>query len=261
MIYINSKEKLEQFKNANDFYVIIDFDRTLTTSVSDASMGIIPNFLGGEYLQERIKIHDYYRPLELDYTLSPEERSRIMKEWATTSFTLLSKYLKSEEIIENSLKSANIHLRLGAKEFLKDMHEKDVPVVIMSAGMGNLIKIFLEKQGVLYDNIILISNFFEFRDNKSYIDTNNLISPSNKGYSKVPEEIRNKLDKRESIILFGDIVEDIRMAEENKKEKTLTIGFLDNNIDDNLTIYNKNFDIVLTDNETFETIRDFLGTM
>lgn len=254
MIYINNKEKLEQLKNANDFYVIIDFDRTLTTYESDASMGIIPKFLGGEYLKERIKIHDYYRPLELDYTLSTEERSRIMKEWAATSFTLLSKYLKSEEMIENALENANIHLRLGAKEFLKDMYEKDVPVVIMSAGFGNLIKIFLEKQGVLYDNIILISNFFEFRDNKSYIDINNLISPSNKGYSKVPEDIRSKLDKKENIILCGDIVEDIKMAEENKKEKTLTIGFLDDNIDSNLKVYNKNFDIVLTDNESFDTI-------
>lgn len=258
MIYINSREKLEQFKNANDFYVIIDFDRTLTTYESDASMGIIPKFLGGELLKERIKIHDYYRPLELDYTLSPEERSRIMKEWATTSFTLLSKYLKSEEMIENALKNANIHLRLGAKEFLKDMHEKNVPVVIMSAGMGNLIKIFLEKQGILYDNIILISNFFEFRDNKSYIDTKNLISSSNKCYLQIPEGIRNKLDKRENIILCGDIVEDIKMTEENKKDKTLTIGFLDYNIDDNLTIYNNNFDLVLTDNETFDTLMEIL---
>lgn len=258
MIYINNKEKLEQFKNVKDFYVIIDFDRTLTTYESDASMGIIPKFLGGEYLKERIKIHDYYRPLELDYTLSPEERSKIMKEWAATSFTLLSKYLASEETIENSLQDSNIHLRLGAKEFLSDMHEKAVPVVIMSAGMGNLIKTFLEKQGVLYDNIILISNFFEFRDNKAYIDTNNLIASSNKNYLKIPKEIRNELDKKENIILCGDIVEDIRMVEENKKDKTLTIGFLDYNIESNLEIYNKNFDMVLTDNTSFETIMEFL---
>ena len=255
MIYINNKQKLEEFKNAKDFYVVIDFDRTLTTNESDSSMGIIPNFLGGEYLEERIRIHDYYRPLELDYTLSKEERNKIMKSWATTSFTLLSKYLNSEETIKNALENANIHLRKGVKEFLEDMHKKCIPVIIMSAGMGNLIKIFLEKQGVLYDNIILISNFFKFRDNKAYIDVNNLISPSNKGYSKVPEEIRNELDKKESILLFGDIVEDIKMVEEDSRNKALAIGFLDNNIDSNLEVYNKNFDIVLADNETFETLK------
>ena len=107
----------------------------------------------------------------------------------------------------------------------------------------------------LYDNIILISNFFKFRDNKAYIDVNNLISPSNKGYSKVPEEIRNELDKKESILLFGDIVEDIKMVEEDSRNKALAIGFLDNNIDSNLEVYNKNFDIVLADNETFETLK------
>lgn len=125
----------------------------------------------------------------------------------------------------------------------------------MKNDISNLIKIFLEKQGVLYDNIILISNFFKFRDNKAYIDVNNLISPSNKGYSKVPEEIRNELDKKESILLFGDIVEDIKMVEEDSRNKALAIGFLDNNIDSNLEVYNKNFDIVLADNETFETLK------
>lgn len=259
MKYINNREKLEKFKKANNFCVIIDFDRTLTTGASDASMGIIPKFLGGECLKERLRIYEYYRPLELDYTIEENEKTAIMKEWTNKSFTLLSKYLTSEEIIENALKDANLHLRSGAKEFLKDMYDKNIPVVIMSAGVGNIIKRFLEKQEVLYNNITLVSNFFEFKENGAYIDVANIMAASNKDYSRIPEEIRKVLDGKENILLCGDIVEDIRMIGDNQKEKTLTIGFLDYNVDNNLKIYNENFDIVLSDNESFTTVKEILN--
>lgn len=259
MEYINNKEKLERFKNSKDFFVIIDFDRTLTTGASDASMGIIPKSLGGECLKERLKIYEYYRPLELDYTIEENEKKAIMKEWASKSFTLLSKYLTSEEIIENALKDANIHLRTGAKAFLEDMYNKNIPVVIMSAGVGNIIKRFLEKQEVLYDNITLVSNFFEFKDNGAYIDTEKIMAASNKDYSRVPEGIRKTLDKKENILLCGDIIEDINMIEKEKLHRTLTIGFLDYNVNTNLDIYNKKFDVVLAEEESFNKIREILN--
>ena len=49
------------------------------------------------------------------------------------------------------------------------------------------------------------------------------------------------------------------MISENQKNKTLTIGFLDYNIESNLKIYNKNFDIVLADNENFNTVKEILS--
>ena len=259
MIYINNKEKLEQFKNKNNFFAIIDFDRTITTGTSDASLGIIPQFLGGKCLEERLKTYNHYRPLELDYTIKKEEKRKIMREWATKTFTILSKYLTSEKIIEDSLQNANLHLRNGVKEFLQDLYKRGIPVVIMSAGVGNLIKRFLEKEGVLYDNILLISNFFEFKDNKAYIDIEKLMASSNKDYSKIPEDIRKILDKKDGILLCGDIVEDIRMIDTKQRDKTLAIGFLDYNIENNLEIYNNNFDIVLADNETFDTVKEILN--
>ncbi len=258
MIYINNKEKLEQFKKKNNFFSIIDFDRTITTGASEASLGIIPKFLGGRCLEERLKTYNHYRPLELDYTIEKEEKRKIMREWATKTFTILSKYLTSEKIIDDSLQNANLHLRNGAKEFLQSLYEKNIPLIIMSAGVGNLIKRFLEKEGVLYDNINLISNFFEFKDNKTYINTEKLMASSNKDYSKIPEDIRKILDKKENILLCGDIVEDIRMIDTKQRDKTLTIGFLDHNIEKNLDIYNNNFDIVLTDNEDFNTVMEIL---
>lgn len=258
MLFINNIEKLTNFKKSSSFFVIMDFDRTLTTDKSNSSMGIIPMFLGGKILSERIKIYKHYRPLEIDYTINEKEKKYIMRNWTIESFTLLSKYLDSEEMMENSLKDANIYLRDGAREFLRYMYESNIPVIIMSAGLGNLIEMFLRKEKILYDNIILISNFFTIDNNKAYIDTKSLISPSSKDYSRIPKEIRDELNKKDNILLCGDIVEDIKMVKDNQKDKTLTIGFLNDNTGNNLEIYNTNFDIVLTNEGSFNTIKEIL---
>ena len=187
MEFFNNKEKIEKLKNIDNYIVIFDFDRTLTTRNSDPTLGIIPKFVGGECLEKRSKIYQYYRPIEIDYNLTLEEKQIHMREWARKSFSLLSEYATKENLIE-STKTANLHLREGAKEFLYKMHENNIPVVIMSAGVGNIIKAFLKKEQTLYDNMTIISNFFEFNNNQAYIDIENIISTSNKDYSRIPEE-------------------------------------------------------------------------
>ena len=204
MIYINNKEKVNNLKESTNFYVITDFDRTLTTKESEPSMGIIPRYLGGECLKKRTEIFEYYRPLELDYNIPPEEKTEIMKEWAQKSFTLLSNYI-TEEIVHKSLENANIYLRNGVKEFFIEMNNKNVPVIVMSSGVGNIVKEFLKKENCLFNNVEIISNFFEFINGKPYIDFNNIMAVSKKEYKKIPENIRNKIEGKDAF-LFGDLV-------------------------------------------------------
>lgn len=257
MIYINNKEKINNFIETDSYYVITDFDATLTTGKSSSSMGIIPQYLGGECLEQRKEIFNYYRPLELDYTIEAKKKQEIMKEWARKSFTLLSKYT-TNEVVEKSLENPNMWLREGVKEFLKDMNNKNIPVIVMSSGMGNIVKAFLEKEDCMFANIKIVSNFFEFKDGKTYIDLDNIMATSNKEYKRIPEQIREVIETKNKALLFGDLIEDIKMVDKEKILDTLTIGFLDNNVEQNLEKYNNNFDIVLTEGETFESVRDLL---
>ena len=257
MIYINNKEKINVLKKEN-FYVITDFDRTLTTKESEPSIGIVPQFLGGECLEERTKIFEYYRPLELDYTIKEQEKQKIMKEWANKSFTFLSKYI-TQDIIYKALENANIHFREGAKEFLVEMDNRDIPVIIMSSGVGNIVRAFLEKEGCLFDNIKIVSNFFEFDNGKTHIDLNSLMATSNKEYNKIPQNIRNQLEEKETALLFGDLIEDIKMTNKEKLSNTITFGFLDANVEDNLERFNKNFDVVLAGDEDFDSVKQVLN--
>lgn len=259
MVHINTT-KIDKFKNLkDDYFVIADFDHTLTTAKSTASMGIVPKYLGGECLENRLKLYNYYRPLELDYTIKLEEKQKLMKEWATKSFTLLSKHIKSEETIRNSLKDANLYLKKGAKNFLEEMNKKNIPVIIMSAGVGNIIKEFLRKNECIYDNIEIVSNFFEFSEGKAYIDINNIIATSNKEYNRIPKEVQDRIKYRKGSLLLGDLIEDLKMQRQEDLEKTLTIGFLDENIEKSIEKYNKNFDIVLTENSDFNDVKNVLN--
>lgn len=254
MIYINNKEKVNTLKKSTNFYVITDFDRTLTTKESEPSMGIIPQYLGGECLKKRTEIFEYYRPLELDYNIPPEKKTEIMKEWAQKSFTLLSNYI-TEEKIHKALENANIHLRHGVKEFFVEMKNKNIPIIVMSSGVGNILKEFLQKENCLFDNVEIVSNFFEFKNGKACIDFDNIMAVSKKEYKRIPESIRNKIEGKDAF-LFGDLVEDIKMVDLEKNPNTLTFGFLDENVEENIEKFNKNFDVVLTGHEDFNSIKD-----
>ena len=48
------------------------------------------------------------------------------------------------------------------------------------------------------------------------------------------------------------------MISEDAKKNAITVGFLDEKIDENLELYNKGFDIVLTNLSSFEDVNNIL---
>lgn len=255
MIYINNKEKLIRIKKERNIFIITDFDRTLTTKQSEPSMGIVPEYLGGKCLEERLKLFNYYRPIELNYILEENIKQKHMRNWARQSFDLVSKYI-TQKIINKSLENANLHLRCGTKEFLKSVEAN--PIIVMSSGVGNIVEGFLKKENCLSENTTIVSNFYEFTDNKTFIDLDKIMATSNKEYERIPDDLKCKIENKKAGLLFGDLVEDLNMINKTMIEKTLTFGFLDDNIEENLNKFNKNFDIVLTGEEDFIAVKNVL---
>lgn len=73
-----------------------------------------------------------------------------------------------------------------------------------------------------------------------------LIHTYNKNMNRLPKEIKEEIEKKNNILLFGDLIEDIGIVDDKDLYKTLTIGFLENNVEENLDVYQDNYDIVLT---------------
>ena len=224
----NNTNKAEKIKlDESNYYVVLDFDKTITSKESlDSWMALIDfDIYGKECINDIKKLNAKYSSIELDYTLQEAEKEQYMVEWYQKSMDLLYKYKLTNTNLLKALQKNKLEFRRGAKEFFDRLYKNKIPVIILSAGIGNVIEEFLKKQECYYNNIYIISNFIEFKEDKMQKFTDSLLHSMNK------------------------TIEDIQMVSKGKLEKTITIGFLNNKIEENLKIYNDNFDIVLTNED------------
>ncbi len=258
MIYFQQSvlKKIEKW-DYNSIYVLADFDRTLTAGHCDSTWGLLSNsgLTSKEYTLDRKKLFEYYRPIELNEELDFKTKNELMIDWWHEHISLLIKYKLDESVINKvSNNSKLLIFRDGAKQFLENMKSKGVPVIIISAGIGNFIKQFLINNNCDFDNIFIFSNFIEFKDGIVSGIQGQIIHSMNKNQIEFSTEIKEHLKNRPNIVLFGDSISDIRMAKEKDIEGALKIGFLDQKIEENRDHFERNFDIVCTDNTSFDEL-------
>ena len=82
MNYIN-EEKINKIKlSNNNFYVVIDFDKTITSYESEDSWDVTGRATNNINCDKEIEsLYKKYRPIELDYTITKEEKNAQMEKW------------------------------------------------------------------------------------------------------------------------------------------------------------------------------------
>lgn len=260
MFYINN-DKLKNISfNTNNFYVVIDFDRTLTSDDSLDSWQVLGNdeIFSKDFVDESLKLTNKYYPYETDYTLDFKTKEKYLEKWYYESMDLFYKYGLTHEILLKCVQNKKLQFRNGAKEFLEFLNENNVPVIILSAGIGNVIEEFLKINDCYFDNIYVISNFIKFENNLMLKFSDNMLHSLNKKIQNLPTDFEKQLSKKDFILLLGDLKEDISMVPKEDLRKTLTVGFLADKLKNNLELYNQNFDIVFTGNTSFNEVRNIL---
>ncbi len=243
MKYINSK-KIDNIKlNKENFYVLIDFDRTLTKEGSISCWRVLyySDLLGEDFKQRYDQIHDK----------NSETWECRFKEY----IDLLHEKNLTNKIIKGAIEKTDLQLRDGAKEFLRKMNEMDIPVIIISCSIGNVIKEYLKFNNCNYENIYIYANYCDIDKKQNDIYTVTPVSKQKVTFSKNIEDI---IVTKEYILLLGDVVDDVNMVTKEKLEQTITVGFLDKKIEQELELYKSTFDIVLTDNASFKEVEDIL---
>ena len=265
-------------KNKNDFenklsnikkdgieklHVIADFDKTLTkaivkgqkthTSIAQIREG---GYLSEDYVKKSFSLYDKFHSFEINHKLSDEEKDRKMMEWWSSHLKLLVKEGMNREVVDDIIKKKRILLRKGAEDFFKKLHEKNIPLLIFSAGIGDIIKGCLESEGLLYDNMHIISNFFDY-DQKGMVRgyKSKIIHAFNKDEFAIKEtKYFDMIKERKNVILIGDSLGDIDMAKGIEHEAMLKIGFLNKNIEENKDVYERNFDIVILNDSPMDFV-------
>ena len=261
MVYINNNQKIDKINlEKNNFYVVADFDKTLTEGNSNSTWAVLANAneLGEEYTKKRTDLYNYYRPIEIDSSISDEKKSEAMSQWWKAHINLFFEYGLKEEAITKGIEKGGLKYRTGAKEFLSKMKELEVPVIIISAGIGNIIEEFLKFENDYFDNIHIVSNYINFENGYIKNFKGDIIHALNKNIVNLDESSKDLLVERNNILLLGDGLADLKMISENDKEKAVTVGFLEEKVEENLEYFNKAFDIVITNQGTFNDVNKIL---
>lgn len=263
MKYINTN-KLEKVKiKKNNYYVLLDFDKTITSKSSLDSWKAIADFeiYGEEYKKEWEQLNAKYEPIELDYILDYETKKQYMVEWYEKSMDILYRCKLTYSQLLKSIQKGKLEFRKGAKEFLHKLCQKNIPVIILSSGIKNVIEEFLKINKCYYDNIFIISNSIKFKEDKMQEFTEPIIHSMNKKMEgNLPLIWKNKIKEKQYAILCGDNIDDIEMVKKEDLNKIITIGFLNYKINENLLCYNQNYDIVLTEEDAcFQEIEKIIN--
>ena len=261
MIIKDEIKKYLPIKDLTNLYVVADFDRTITNGSSKTSWSILSesSFVPKEYKNERQELYNYYRPIEIDESLDYEYKSSKMQEWYEKHINLFVKYRITEEIFKNAATDLRImEFRAGAKEFIKFLYDNNIPLIIISAGIGNFIETFLHLNNCYYDNIYVSSNKIIFKNGIAVGVDKNIIHSLNKNEVSLPNNIKDKLKNRKNVLLLGNQISDFRMVDKDKHDIVYTNCFLCEENKKEIDSIRNIFDIVCELRDNYFDLREVL---
>ena len=261
IIHSNVKELLP-FSDLKNIYVVADFDKTITTGSSKTSWSILAssNLVPSSYIKERDELYEYYRPIEVDEKMDLNKKVTLVREWFQKHIELFVKYKMSEEIFKIAATDLRVlNFRPGAKEFITFLHENNIPLIIISAGIGNFIETFLKTNNCYFDNVHVSSNKIIFKNGIAIGVEKNIIHSLNKNEVSLPNNISEKLKDRKQVILLADQVTDLNMVNKENHDFVLNVGFLtDDYTKSQIEDFKSKFDIVCEENDDYFKLKNVL---
>lgn len=266
------RQKIEQCKKTKDkgFHIVADFDRTLTKAFmkgrkTQSSYAFIREgkYLKEEYEKQSHDLFNKYFPIEQDANIPLEEKNKKMNEWWEKHYTLKIKAGMHKNIIKDIIAKNKIELRDGTEQLLETLNKNNIPLLIFSAGLGDLIKEFLRAQNMLKDSVHIISNFFTFdKDGKAIDYTKPLIHSFNKNEVQVKHHVYHKeIETRKNVILLGDTLGDLGMCDGLDHDTIIKVGFLNDKVEENLEKFKQNFDVIILNDGPMNAVNRIVEEM
>lgn len=138
MIYYNKNSaKKVSFENKNDFFITLDFDKTITTKDSANSWSALGSEEGfsKEVYEETGRLYKYYSAIEVDYDMPFDIRKEKVIEWYKKDLDVFYKHNLTEDILNKCIDIAKLEFRTGLKDLFKWCYENNIIVIIVSAGI------------------------------------------------------------------------------------------------------------------------------
>jgi len=190
--------------------VICDFDGTVTWPESDKTMNAMAKYFGYDsaFAQDRDKLYQEYFP-QLEKA-EGEERAALQQKWWREQMALIIKHQLPPECYTEAIRKLKFDIRKEASDLFRFCEEHDIPVFVVSAGLGNLIIPLLAFSDNLSMNMRVLSNFVRYAEDKP-VSYTPVVTPSNKG-----DHLYLELSEFENYyaVLFGNEEADLHILPE-----------------------------------------------
>ncbi|KAJ0058322.1 hypothetical protein NL108_013193, partial [Boleophthalmus pectinirostris] len=216
--------------------VISDFDMTLTRFAFNGKRcptchNILDNsrLISDECKLQLKELLNTYYPIEIDCSRSVEEKLPLMVEWWTKAHELLIEQKIKKDALALVVRESDARLRDGYKFFFDHLHEHSIPLLIFSAGIGDVLEEVIRQAGVFHSNVNVFSNYMDF-DELGVLQAfkGELIHIYNKREGALLNTGHfRELRARPNVLLLGDSLGDLNMADGvQDMENILKVGFL-----------------------------------
>lgn len=222
--------------------------------------------ISSEYSTKAKELFAKYSPYEKSLELSLEEKKAKMCEWWTTHLELLVESGVTKEIIDTIVKSQPKMFRKGTDIFFAELNNLEIPLLIFSAGIGDIIDSLMNLNKFVYPNIHTISNYFRYDQHGKAIGYNSdqIIHTFNKNETSIAKNpYSSQIQNRKNVILLGNSQGDITMADGIQTDTLLKIGFLDkpNQDGSELKKFLEIYDVVITGGGDFSFINEIISQL
>lgn len=251
-------------------HVRMDFDGTITRAAVGGKRGSLvsilsdENLLGEAFSKEGSRLYEKYRPIEIDPSISIEDKKILMREWWDAIFGLMIENKLSKRHIEQVARNARIRLRAGFKDCVANLEQNNIPLVIMSAGgLGaEAIGAILQINGIPSNNIYVAGNRFEWDNNGQAAAVKEpIVHTLNKDEKTLRcfPEIRAAISGRSNVLLITDTIADATMADGADITNVLSFGFLNVEDEKQLESFKQTFDAILLNDAPMDFINEIVA--
>lgn len=264
---------------ADNIFCVFDFDRTITKCFREDGgrsldchdiLASIPKITADcKYAMEEMMEH--YYPIEIHPTMTREEKIPHMIEWyEKVNFLLAAQNLDRGDVVDAVASCHDFRIRQGVEEAFGLLHERGIPVIIVSAGLGNVIEEVVRQRiakpggvvGEAWSNVRVLSNTMLWDEDGLFVEFSEpLIHMYNKSLQDAPPALKEMIKGRSVGILAGDGLGDLTMAHGHDTTDVLKFGFLNEKVEDRLPNYIApgGFDrIVLNDGDWGTVLSDII---
>lgn len=160
-------------------------------------------------------------------------------------------------------RQVNLEMRKGVEDVLTNCRDTQIPFLVFSAGIGNIIEEILKQVNMLHENMHIVSNMMVFDDQDICVDFKEpLIHVFNKSEFQLETSPYHKLiEERANVILMGDSLGDLQMSQGVQHDLCFNIGFLNHDIKVLEPAYTEAFDLVIEGDANMAPVLEILKSI